>query len=368
MEYRIRFVDFPEHYRKIKSEVDSVIQEVLIGGDYILRRHLKEFEKNFAKFLDVKYAIGVANGTDALFLSLKAANITESDEVITVAHTFAATVSTISQCNAKPILVDIDQYHNIDVSCIEAAITEKTKGIIPVHLNGRICDMDAIMKIASDHGLHIIEDAAQAVGARYKGRRAGSFGLTGCFSFYPAKILGTLGDGGMIVTNNKEIAKKLFLLRDHGQDRGTGEFLFHGFNSRLDNLHAAILKIKLNHLPQWIERRRELANLYHEGLSDLDSLQLPPAPNEGNFYDVYQNYVIRSNNRDELVTYLRNQGIEILVSWPKPLHKHKALNLDHFNLPLTEQISREVLSLPLHPELSDSDVDFVINSIHNFYE
>ena len=368
MDYRIRFVDFPKHYRKIKGEVDAVIQEVLSGGDYILRRHLQEFEKNFAEFIGVKYAIGVANGTDALFLSLKAANIAEGAEVITVAHTFAATVATIFQCNAKPILVDINDDHNIDDNKIVAAITENTKAIIPVHLNGRICEMDKIMKIASDHELLVIEDAAQAVSASYKQRRAGSFGLTGCFSFYPAKILGTLGDGGMIVTDDKETAEKLFLLRDHGQERETGEFLFHGFNSRLDNLHAAILNIKLKYLPQWIERRREIAHLYHKGLSDLASLQLPPPPDQGDFYDVYQNYVIRSDNRDELVAYLLQEGIEILVSWPKPLHKHKALNLNNFNLPLTEQISREVLSLPLHPELSDLDVKFVVDSLHQFYK
>lgn len=368
MAYRVRFVNFPEHYRKIKGEIDTIVQEVLSGGDYVLRKHLREFEKNFAEFIGVKYAIGVANGTDALFLSMKAANIAKGDEVITVAHTFAATVATISHCNATPILVDVAKDHNMDVNKIEAVITENTKAIIPVHLNGRICEMDKIMKIASEHELIVIEDAAQAVGAKYKGRRAGSFGLTGCFSFYPAKILGTLGDGGMVVTNDQKIAQKLFLLRDHGLERETGEFLFNGFNSRLDNLHAAVLNIKLKYLPQWIERRREIAQLYQTGLSDLASLQLPPPPDKCDFYDVYQNYVIRSDNRDELVAYLQQEGIEILVSWAKPLHKHKALNLDFFNLPLTEQISKEVLSLPLHPELSNSDVQIVIDSIHNFFK
>lgn len=367
MQHQVRFVDFPKHYNTIKKEIDSTVQTILSGGDYVLRKHLRDFEHNFAKFLGVKYAIGVANGTDALFLSLKAAGISDGDEVITVSHTFAATISTIVQCNAKPILVDIDNDFNMDITKIEDAITEKTKAIIPVHLNGRICDMDNLMKLASKHDLLIIEDAAQAVGAKFKGKRAGSFGLTGCFSFYPAKILGTLGDGGMIVTNDDEIAKKCFLLRDHGQERETGEFLFHGFNSRLDNLHAAVLDVKLNHLPQWLERRREISELYHKGLSGLLSIKLPPQPNKGDYYDVYQNYVIRSKKRDDLVKYLQAEGIEILVSWPKPLHKHKALHLDQFNLPMTEQISREVLSLPLYPELNDLDVKFVIDSIYNFY-
>jgi dTDP-4-amino-4,6-dideoxygalactose transaminase len=228
--------------------------------------------------------------------------------------------------------------------------------------------MERLMNIATKHNLIVIEDAAQALGASFDGRKAGSFGLTGCFSFYPAKILGSAGDGGMLVTNNKDVAEKVRLLRDHGVQRTTGDILFYGFNSRLDNLQAAILDIKLRYLPKWIERRRELANLYHKGLSNLPQIKLPPPPNSQNrYFDVFTNYVIRARDRDRLVVYLKEKGIEVLISWPKPMHHHEGLNLKHFNLPVTEQISREVVSLPLFPELSNEQIEFVIDAIRRFY-
>ncbi|MEM1524568.1 MAG: DegT/DnrJ/EryC1/StrS family aminotransferase [Nitrososphaerales archaeon] len=368
MIYKVPFVNFPEHYKRIKDEIDFAIKEVLLGGDYILRKHLKEFEENFAKFLGVKYAIGVGSGTDALYLSLKAAGINQGDEVITVAHTFVATIASIIHCGAKPILVDIGEDYNMDVEKVEEVITNKTKAIIPVHLNGRLCDMKRLMEIASKYNLIIIEDAAQALGASLDGVKAGTFGLTGCFSFYPAKILGGLGDGGMVVTNNKDVAEKILLLRDHGQKREIGEILCYGFNSRLDNLQAAVLNVKLKYVPKWIERRREIAKLYHQALSNITKLKLPPPPMNGRFYDVYQNYVIRAKRRDELVKHLMREGIEVLISWPKPLHKHEALGLSNFHLPMTEQISKEVVSLPIYPELSNNDVNFVIQAIQTFYK
>jgi len=223
------------------------------------------------------------------------------------------------------------------------------------------------MKIASEHNLLVIEDAAQALGATFDGKRAGSFGLSGCFSFYPAKILGAAGDGGLVVTNDKKLAEKVRLFRDHGRETKEGIASF-GFNSRLDNLQAAILNVKLNYLPRWIERRREIAALYNSGLADLPQIKLPPPPqNQGEFLDVYQNYVICSPERDRLAAHLRECGIEILISWPIPMHHQKALGLGHFHLPETERISREVISLPLYPELSDDKVEYVIESIHNFY-
>ncbi len=214
----------------------------------------------------------------------------------------------------------------------------------------------------------IIEDAAQALGASFDGQKAGSFGLAGCFSFYPAKILGGVGDGGMVVTNSGEIAEKIRLLRDHGQQRASGEILFYGFNSRLDNLQAAVLGVKLNYLPDWIERRREVAMLYEKCLSDLPQIKTPPPPQPGRYFDVFTNYVVRAQERDRLVAHLGECGIEILVSWPKPMHHHKALGLQHFHLPETEQISKEVLSLPLNTEISNEQVGFVIESVRNFYE
>lgn len=367
--YKVPFVNYPEHYRRIWDEVIDAITEVLSKGDLILRDQLMQFEENIASFVGVKYAVGVNSGTDALYLSLNAAGVSPGDEVITVAHTFVATVSAIVYCEAKPILVDIREDMNMDVEEVEQAITPRTKAIIPVHLNGRMCDIGRLMEIATEHDLLVIEDAAQALGASFNGKKAGALGLTGCFSFYPAKMLGAAGDGGIAVTNDEEIAEKIRLLRDHGYQRSTGDILYYGYNSRLDNLQAAILDVKLTHLPEWIEKRREIASLYHEGLSDLQEIKLPPPPHSNDrFFDVYQNYVVRAKERDRLVAHLRESGIEILVSWPKPMHHHEVLGLKHFHLPTTEQISNEVLSLPMYPELSNKQAEFVVEAVHKFYD
>ena len=368
MAYNVPFVNYPEHYRRIWNEVMEAITEVLSGGDLILRDQLMQFEENIASFVGVKYAVGVNSGTDALFLSLKAAGVGRGDEVITVAHTFVATVSAIVYCGAKPILVDIGEDMNMDVTQVEQVITPKTKAIIPVHLNGRMCDLEELMAIADKHDLIIIEDAAQVLGAKFKGKKAGSFGLTACFSFYPAKMLGCAGDGGIVVTNDEEMAENIRLLRDHGYQRSTGDILYYGYNSRLDNLQAAILNVKLKYLPRWVERRRELANIYNLGLSDLEEVKPPPSPqSDTRFFDVYQNYLIQSKERDKLVAHLMDLGIEILISWSKPMHHHDALGLKHFHLPKTEQISKEVLSLPMYPELSDNAVEYTLDAVHSFY-
>jgi len=363
MNYKVPFVDFPLHYHHLEGEIDAAIKEILSGGDLVMRQQLQDFENHTASFAGVDYAIGLNSGTDALHLSLLAAGVGPGDEVITVAHTFVATVAAIVHCGATPILVDVGEDFNMDVEQVENAISPQTKAIIPIHLNGRLCDMERLMAIAHKHNLLVIEDAAQALGATFDGKQAGSFGLTGCFSFYPAKILGGIGDGGILVTSNRELAEKIYLLRDHGQQRATGEILFYGFNSRLDNLQAAILDVKLKYLPQWIERRRELAALYEEGLSGIPQIKTPPPPQSSRYFDVYTNYVIRAERRDELVAYLRECGIEILISWPKPMHHQKGLGLGHFHLPETERISKEVLSLPLNTEISNEQVEFVIKSI-----
>jgi dTDP-4-amino-4,6-dideoxygalactose transaminase len=369
MQYKVPFVNYPEHYRRIWDEVIGAISEVLSKGDLILRSQLRQFEENMASFVGVKHAVGLNSGTDALFLSLKAAGIGPGDEVITVAHTFVATIAVIVHCGATPVLVDVGEDMNMDVDQVGEKISPKTRAIIPVDLNGRLCDMGKLMKIADEHDLTVVEDSAQALGATFDGKRAGSFGLTGCFSFYPAKTLGSAGDAGLLTTNRDEIDEKVRLLRDHGLERSTGEILYYGFNSRLDNLQAAILNVKLKYLPEWNERRRELAKLYEEGLSGLRDLRLPPSPQSGgHFYDVYQNYVIRSKERDELVAHLRESGVEILVSWPKPLNQHKALGLGRFHLLKTGQISNEVLSLPMYPELSDEQVEYVIETVQDFYK
>jgi len=366
MEYKVKVVNFPKQYYKIKNEIDSVIKEILDTGSFILRKDVENFERNIASFIGTKYAVGLNSGTDALFLSYYAAGIRNGDEVITVPHTFVATVAGIVHCGATPILIDIGEDMNMDTEQLEGAITEKTKAIIPVHLNGRVCNMENIMKIARENNLIVIEDAAQALGAQFDGQNAGTFGLTSCFSFYPSKILGTIGDGGLVATNDEKTAEKIRFLRDHGQNRSTGEIIGYGFNSRLDNLHATILNAKLKHVPFYIKRRREIANIYDEGLDDVGDIIIPPKPDKL-FSDVYQSYVIRTKKRDDLLAFLKENGIEALSQWVIPMHKQKALNLNHFKLPKTEQISAEVLSLPMHSELENDEVNYVIETVKKFF-
>ena len=367
MEYKVPFVDLPKHFQNLRGELEELINNVLFKrADLILRDDLRQLEENFASLVGVKYAVGVNSGTDALFFSLLAAGIGKGDEVITVAHTFVATVAVIVFAGAKPVLVDVAKDYNIDVEKIEESITKKTKAIIPVHLNGRMCKMDKIISIARKYNLIVIEDAAQAIGASFDGKKAGSLGLTGCFSFYPMKIIGGAGDGGMVVTNSRKVAQKIRFLRDHCQNRRTGDLLGFGYNSRLDNLHAAIINAKLKHLNSWIKRRREIAKIYHVGL-DIAEIKLPPFDGD-KYFDVFQNYVIRAKKRDNLVEYLNKCGIETLISWRKPMHKHKALGLDHFKLPMTEKISKEVVSLPMNTELTNEQVEYVIDCIKKFYK
>ena len=367
MDYKVRFVDFPLHYHSLEGRIDAVIKEALCGGDFIMRQQLRDFEDNIASFVGTDCAVGLNSGTDALLLSLLAAGVGDGDEVITVAHTFVATTAAIVHCRATPILADVGEDFNMDMEQVEKAISPRTKAIIPVHLNGRLCDMERLMAVAGKHNLLVIEDAAQALGSSLDGKKAGSFGLAGCFSFYPAKVLGGIGDGGIMVTSSKELAEKVRLLRDHGQNRESGEILFYGFNSRLDNIQAAILDVKLKHLPDWIERRRELAILYESGFSDLPQVKTPPPPQQGRFFDAYTNYVVRAEKRDELASHLKECGIEVLISWPKPMHQQAGLGLGHFHLPETEKVSKEVISLPIYPELTDDKVKYVIESTRSFY-
>lgn len=365
MANKVRFVNYPRQYLTLKPEFDGVFEEVMAGGEFILRRHLEAFEKNIASYVGTKHAIGVNTGTDALYLSAHALGFGSGDEVITVAHTFVATVGAIVQCGARPVLVDIKDDFNMDVDQIEKVITKKTKGIIPVHLNGHVCQMDRIMELAAQHDLKVIEDAAQALGATFHGRKCGSLGDTGIFSFYPAKMLGTAGDGGIVCTNDDGLARKLRALRDNGRVDSVDVIECFGYCSRLDNLHAALLNMKFKYFEKWVARRRKIAEMYDKGLAGLPGVT--PHPRSGStFFDVYQNYVIRSSRRDELAGHLRASGIEVLISWRTPLHRQKALGLSHFSLPMTERVSAEVLSLPMYPELTDDEVNMVIESVHSF--
>jgi dTDP-4-amino-4,6-dideoxygalactose transaminase len=327
---------------------------------------MEDFEKNIASFVGTKYAIGLNSGTDALYLALKATGIGPGDEVITVAHTFVASVAVIVHSGAKPILVDVGEDFNMDMEKVEPAITKKTKAILPVHLNGRMCDMEKLMALAKKHNLFVIEDAAQAMGAKFDGKVAGSFGLAGCFSLYPFKVLGAFGDAGMMTTNDSQIAEKVRLLRDHGQKTKT-EIVCYGFNSRLDNLQAAILNVKFKYLPNWIKIRREIAELYYQGFSNIPEVKLPPRSDERHF-DIYQNYVLRVQKRDELAKFLKEKGVETLIKDPIALHHHLALGLSHFQLPYTEKLAKEVISIPIYPELTDEQVKYVINCIKDFYK
>jgi dTDP-4-amino-4,6-dideoxygalactose transaminase len=366
MAYKVRFVNYPRQYQQHKKEFDGVFEEIMSGGDFILRRHVEEFEKRIAEYVETKYAIGVNTGTDALYLSARALGFGPGDEVITVAHTFVATVGAIVQCGATPVLVDVTDDFNIDVNKIEAAITPRTKGIIPVHLNGHSCNMDKMMEIAQKYDLKVIEDAAQALGAKFKGKRCASFGDTGIFSFYPAKVLGTAGDGGMVCTNDDGLARKIRAFRDNGRVESVDVVECFGWCTRLDNLHAALLNMKFNYFEQWVKRRREVAKMYDEGLFEIPEVIRPPI-SKSDYFDVYQNYVIRTEQRDKLVAHLQKSGIEVLVSWRVPMHKQKALGLDRFKLPMTERVSAEVISLPMYPELTDKEVEFVMEAVRKYF-
>jgi dTDP-3-amino-2,3,6-trideoxy-4-keto-D-glucose/dTDP-3-amino-3,4,6-trideoxy-alpha-D-glucose/dTDP-2,6-dideoxy-D-kanosamine transaminase len=366
LSYRVPFIDPREHYRRIKSEIDFAITDTLAKGDLVLRQQLRDFEKNLAEFVGVKYAVGVNSCYHALHFSLLAAGVGPGDEVITVGHTFVATVSAIVHTGAKPVLVDVRDDYNMAPDQFEAAVTPSTKAVIPVHLNGRVCDMDGIMAIAKKRGLAVIEDAAQALGATFRGKRAGSFGLAGCFSFYPFKSLGGLGDGGAVTTDDPEVSRFATLVRFNGEDRQTGEFHYHGYTALLDNVQAAVLDVKLRHLPSWIEHRRTIANLYREGLEGIEGLYLPHFASDQCF-DSYQNYVIRTEHRNELRQYLKDQGVETLVHWAKPMWEHKDLGLGNPRLPETQSICREVISLPMSAETTPENVDIIVSCIRDFF-
>ncbi len=368
MVYKVPFVDVPKQYQKIEEEILKTVDDVLSRGDLILRKDVEEFEKNIADFVSTKYAVGLNSGTDAMFLPLKAFGIGPGDEVITVSHTFIASIAVIVNVGATPVLVDVKEDFTMDVDKLKEAITEKTKAIIPVHLNGRMCEMDRLMDIAQKHNLIVIEDAAQSMGSKYKGKMAGSFGQVGSFSLYPFKVLGSFGDAGIMTTNDAGLAEKIRLLRDHGQKNKT-EIVCFGFNSRLDNLQAAILNLKFKYLQEYIKRRREIASLYQKGLAEVAELKLPPSPDsDKDHFDNFQNYVLKAERRNELYNFLKEKGIETLIKDPIPNHWQRGLSLEKFKLPISERLAKEVISLPMYPELTDKQVEYTIECVKNFYK
>jgi len=366
MAYRVPFIDPRRHYATLKPEIDRAITECLANGDLVNRHQLKDFEQHLAEFVGVKYAVGVNSGYHALLFALLGAGVEPGHEVVTVAHTFVATVSAIVHCGASPVLIDVGPDFNMDVDRIERAITPRTKALIPVHLNGRVCEMDRLLALADKYGLAVIEDAAQALGATFDGKRAGSQGRAGCFSFYPFKVLGGFGDGGAITTNDAALARMATLLRYNGEDRATGDYHYHGQTALLDNVQAAVLDVKLRHLPDWIAHRRRIAAAYHRGLAGITRLRIPRF-DEARREDIFQNYVIRTGVRDQLRAYLKEQGIETLVHWPKPMWEHPGLGLATPDLPETRSICREVLSLPMSAELTWEEVKATVDCIRDFF-
>ena len=372
MEYKVRFVNPQRQYADHKDEYLNTVNDIFTRGKLINQEDLKKFEENVARFVGTKYAVGVNSGTSAIYLALKAAGIGEGDEVLTVAHTFIATFSCVYVTGAKPILLDVGRDFNMDAKQIEKAITPKTKAIEPVHLNGRLADMEMIMDIAKRKGLIVIEDAAQALGATMTmkdgtQKMAGSFGLAGCFSLYPFKALGAFGNGGVLTTDDPEIAKKVSLLRWNGENREDRDFYYHSLNMLLDNVQAALLNVKLNYFPAWVERRRAIAMRYHEGLKEVKQV-ITPHFEDPRFRDSYQNYAIRAERRDELKEFFDKEGVETLISWATPMYKTRAMLPNDIFLPETEKICKEVISLPMYPELTDEEVDYVIAATRKFYQ
>jgi dTDP-4-amino-4,6-dideoxygalactose transaminase len=363
---KVPFVAPARIYQKFKKELDNAYFEVMSNGDLIDRSQLKKFEADLASFVGTKFAVGLNSGYDALHLSLRALDVKEGDEVIVPAHTFVATCSAVVNVGATPVLVDVGKDFNINTDKIEEAITDKTRAIIPVHLSGWMADMPKIMRIAEKYNLKIVEDACQSLGSDINGKFAGAWGDTGCFSFYPFKILGGYGDGGAITTNDEDIAVFARRMRFNGEDRETGEYMGHGFTCLLDNLQAALLDIKLKHLPESIARRKLIAARYYEALSDLKDLMLPHYDIAG-FNHVYQNYTIRSKQGNAFSEFMKNRGVEVLTQFRKPYYRHAALNLVDRGFPETEALSREVCSLPMSLELTDEEVEFVIATVRSFY-
>jgi dTDP-4-amino-4,6-dideoxygalactose transaminase len=360
---QIPFVDLKAQYASIKSEVDEAIQGILDTTRFIGGEPLASFEQDFARYCDARHALGVANGTDALNLALRAAGIGAGDEVITAANTFIATAAAIEMAGAKPVFVDIDlTTHTIDPERFERAITSRTKAVIPIHLYGQPADMDPIMDIAERHGLIVIEDAAQAHGAEYNGRRVGSIGHLACFSFYPGKNLGAYGDGGAITTNDDAYIDVLDKLRDHGRI-SKYEHAMVGYNSRLDSLQAAILEVKLRRLEEWNRQRQQVAAWYGEALADSDLIV--PVIRDGSTH-VFHLYVVMTEHREDLQKRFDAAGVATGIHYPLPLHLQPAfssLGYQHGDMPNAEHAAERILSLPIFPELTREQVHYVAEQV-----
>ena len=364
---KVQFVDLVSQYHSLREEIHEALEKVMSTASFVLGDAVAEFERDFAAYCGAKHCVGVASGADALHLALRALGIGPGDEVITVANTFIATVNAIALAGATPVLVDAkDPWYTMDPALLEAAITPQTRAIMPVHLYGQPADMDPILEIAERHGLAVVEDAAQAHGARYKGRRAGTMGVCGCFSFYPGKNLGSYGEGGAVVTDDDALAGSLRIYRNCGQS----EKYVHpvvGFNSRLHSMQAAVLKVKLRHLDEWNEKRRHFAALYSAGLAGVPGLVLPEVMPEAE--PVWHLYVVRHPRRDALMAFLKDRGVFCGIHYPVPIHlqqPYAQVRTVPAGAPVTTAEAPQLLSLPMHPDLTDEQAAHVIASIRAF--
>ncbi len=366
---QIPSLDLKRQYKAIGKEIDAAVKEVFEEEAFILGPKVEALEEKVAAHCGAKYAVGVASGSDALYLALRVLGVAEGDEVITTPFTFFATAGAIWRTGARPVFVDIDPCnYNIDSSLIEEKITQKTRAILPVHLYGQCADMEPIMEIAHKHRLGVIEDAAQAIGAEYQGKKAGSIGDVGCFSFFPSKNLGGAGDGGMVTTNSAEIAEKVTLLRQHGAHPKYFHSLV-GVNSRLDALQAAVLLVKLKYLDDWNQARRKNASYYNERLGAIKGVVVPFV--EPKCLHIYHQYVIRAPKRDALFDYLKEKGIGVGIYYPVPLHLQKCfayLGQGCGDLPQSERAAKEVIALPIFPELTEEEMDVICGEIASFLE
>jgi dTDP-4-amino-4,6-dideoxygalactose transaminase len=364
---KVPFVNLGLQNRLIKDELLAIVSNLLDSGQFILGEDLVKFENSFAQLCETKYAIGVANGTDALFLGMRVIGIQPGDEVITAPNSYLASASSIYLAGATPVFADVRADFNIDPEQIRKAISPRTKAIIPVHLTGRPADIGAIIAIAQEHHLAVIEDCAQAIGAEYKGKPVGSFGNLGCFSLHPLKNLSACGDGGVITTNDEELYHKLLKARNHGL-RSRDECEFWSYNSRLDNIQAAMLNVKLKKLAEWTARRREIASYYYDRLSGLDMIVPSDKPDEK---AVYHTFIIQTDKRDELKKFLYEKEVDTKIHYPIPIHLQDAAKYLGYRMgdfPVTEKQTGTILSLPVFPELTDDQVEYVADTIIEFFK
>ena len=363
----IPFFPYADLFKRDEAALTEIMMSVCRRGAYIQQQECRDFDASLAKFMGVKHAFGVANGTDAIIIGLKAVGIGPGDEVIVPSHTYIATAASVHLVGATPVLAECGADHMLDAVDVAKRITSKTKAIMPVQINGRTCDMDALRAVAEKHGIMIVEDAAQGLGSKFNGQCAGTFGKFGTISFYPAKLLGCFGDGGAIVTNDDDVAHSVALLKDHGRN-ADGRVVAWGYNSRLDNMQAAVLDYKLKTYPQEIERRRSVATRYQSGLGDLPELTLPPAPDaDPRHFDVYQNYELEADRRDELRTHLDAKGIKTIIQWAgTPVHQFKELGFT-VDLPKTDAFFKRCLMLPMNSAVTDDEVDYIVSTMRSFY-